>query len=1739
MYDKGIRFLESCSQKHKRAITAFAVAGVLGATCFSIATPAKATEDTKTNSVYNLHQKPLYDGEYAFDVIKSKITWADFTEYGENLKVVKNRKGKEKKVLQIGSTLTLEPIPGYKLKAEVIDLKPYLASDYYKSRIDADPNASDADKASYKPDQNNFCHEIIGGKDTGRNLPTSMALDRQGRYSHLGKNGIKGPGNCTLGSLNDGDNVGVTFKFTATYQGHDVDPKVIVTDGEECTDNGREWTAFITNGSPWEFVANIGDQKSSDPVIISEKNYSKNGPIDISPFAKYYIAPNENGGLGTQFFGGFSNMISHNHATPLVMTRYADQVSLYVNSKGMQASMFGFIFDEEGDAPATYGTAAHFIKDGNPYLGTVEPDYDFGLPGDDWVRDDVNGGDEGEEQLVGKGNTYNLVVGEDTSYSLDILASRGTNENPCADGPWVTAWVDFNNNGKFDEFEACEPVEVTGENQKVTLKFTNPEIKQITDVNIDKIGARVRIAFDKREIAHPTGHASTGEVEDFQVRVTHAPRGDFKTTEGIQGQPQTAVFKGEDGFFAYGNEDKDQTKPNHILADAKNPIRIVTPEGKLVREYKVDGQGSYTVSDTGEVKFTPEPGFKGKTTGVCLRAADDNLRTTGWTADEEDLNNNQGSDAGYLICGKKTMDAVYQPVVTAVVPSADSVTSTGIQGQTQTGKPSFTPGNKNVPIDISASNPAYFVDGDGTKIDGTTIDATKDGKVVGTYTIDGATGVVVFQPNPDFVGVADPCCVGAQDANGTQAQATYTPEVTPVIPTAEPAQSKGIQGAIQTGTPTFTGGDKDVPVKLSQKNPAYFVDSDGNKIDGTTIDAMKDGKKVGVFEIDPQTATVTFTPDKSFVGICDPCYVGAKDVNGTEAVTSYTPEVTPVIPSATGVETTDIQGLPQHGTIKFEAGAEKVPLEISQSNPAYFIDGDGNKIDATTIDAQSHGKTIGTYEVNPATAEVTFIPNKDFTGTPDSVGVAACDANGTQAHSFYQPHVLPVTPKALPAISSGLQGQSQQGLVKFVEGDPSAPIKVSENNPSYFTDANGFAIEGTTIDAMKDGKKVGTYTLDPATANVVFQPNPDFVGTPDSVYVGAKDANGTQAQTTYTPEVRAVTPVGTPAKSRGLQGLPQDGKPEFKGGDPSVPVKISSDNPSYFVDKDGNPSDLNTVEATLDGKAVGTYSINGATGIVTFQPNPDFVGVADPVWVGAKDINGTQTTTTYTPEVVGVVPVATPATSKGLQGLAQNGVPQFKGGDVSVPVIINKDNPVYFVDKNGSKLDADTTDAFKDGRKVGIYTIDGARGVVVFQPNPDFVGVADPVRIGAMDVNGTQAQTTYTPEVIPVNPLAIPAQSSGIQGATQTGTPEFVGGNEKVPVKLSHQNPAYFVDKNGDKVDATSIDALKDGKKVGIYKIDTETAKVTFTPNPTFVGTPDPAKVGAKDANGTEVTTYYSPRVTPVVPRAVAATSTGLQGQTQAGTPEFEAGDPSVPIEISSENPLYFVDGDGNKIDSTVVDAMKNGKKVGVYEIDSEAGKVTFTPNPDFVGTPDPAKVGAKDANGTEVVTFYTPTVTPVVPSSIPGTSEAPQGEPQTGTCQFVPGDPSVPVVIGPDNPAYFVDGDGNKIDETTIDAKKDGKKIGTYSIDPNTGIVTFLPDQGFVGTPDPARIGTKDANGTEVVGIYTPTSTPGEAIAPKQPKKNGPETSDPTKAGIVSVMAMASGLVMGLATKLRKKNNR
>ncbi|WP_152667985.1 hypothetical protein, partial [Gemella sanguinis] len=72
-----------------------------------------------------------------------------------------------------------------------------------------------------------------------------------------------------------------------------------------------------------------------------------------------------------------------------------------------------------------------------------------------------------------------------------------------------------------------------------------------------------------------------------------------------------------------------------------------------------------------------------------------------------------------------------------------------------------------------------------------------------------------------------------------------------VTPTADPAETTGKQGQVQTGAPTFTAGNPDVP--MNDAVPATFEDgSTTKKVDG-----------VGTYTV-AADGTVTFTPEPSF-----------------------------------------------------------------------------------------------------------------------------------------------------------------------------------------------------------------------------------------------------------------------------------------------------------------------------------------------------------------------------------------------------------------------------------------------------------------------------------------------------------------------------------------------------------------------------------------------------------------------------------------------------------------------------------------------------------------------------------------------------------------------------------------------------------------------------------------------------------------------------------------------------------
>ena len=72
-----------------------------------------------------------------------------------------------------------------------------------------------------------------------------------------------------------------------------------------------------------------------------------------------------------------------------------------------------------------------------------------------------------------------------------------------------------------------------------------------------------------------------------------------------------------------------------------------------------------------------------------------------------------------------------------------------------------------------------------------------------------------------------------------------------------------------------------------------------------------------------------------------------------------------------------------------------------------------------------------------------------------------------------------------------------------------------------------------------------------------------------------------------------------------------------------------------------------------------------------------------------------------------------------------------------------------------------------------------ADGTVTLSPEKSFTGKAPAVTVVREDKNGTKASATYTPTVTPVTPTATPVETTGKQGQTQTGKPEFTEGDSR------------------------------------------------------------------------------------------------------------------------------------------------------------------------------------------------------------------------------------------------------------------------------------------------------------------------------------------------------------------------
>jgi CshA-type fibril repeat protein len=1038
----------------------------------------------------------------------------------------------------------------------------------------------------------------------------------------------------------------------------------------------------------------------------------------------------------------------------------------------------------------------------------------------------------------------------------------------------------------------------------------------------------------------------------------------------------------------------------------------------------IPGEGKYTVDPaTGKVTFDPEPAFSGTATPITYEVKD-----------------KDGVRAISTITVK----------VTAITPTAaDDATS--------------TPSDTNVTVDVLGNDapgaPGVALDPKTVQLKDPADGAYKTSVTVpgeGKYTVDPVTGKVTFDPEPTFSGAATPIAYRVADANGTAATATLTVTVATKDPAASPdtpTTPQNVNVTVDVLGNDAPGSSPLDPTTVLLKDPA-----DGTYKPSVTIPGE------GVYTVDPVTGKVTFDPEPTFSGTATPITYEVKDKDGVRATSTITVKVTPIVPKAID----DAVSTPADTTVSVPVagndtpGAPGVPVDPSSvllKDPA-----DGAYKASVTVTGE------GKYTVDPATGVVTFDPESTFAGVTKPLTYRVADANGTTATATLTvtvtgaPDAKPdaaTTPQNSP-VTIDVLGNDVPGASG---GAPLDPTTVLLKDPADGTYKPSLTIPGE-----------GKYTVDPATGKVTFAPEPAFSGPGTPIAYEVKDKGGVRATSAVTVTVTAIVPTAADdtAKTPSDTTVVVDVLGNDAPGDPGVAL-----DPKTVQLKD--PAD-GTYKTSVTIPGEGKYTVDPATGKVTFDPEPTFAGAAKPVIYGVADANGTTATATVT-VTVGAAPVAKPDAPTTPQNV-----------NVTIDVLGNDAPGSSPLDPTTVLLKDPADGTYKTMVTVpdeGKYTVDPVTGRVTFDPEPAFSGVATPLTYEVKDKDGVRAISTITVKVTAITPtatddiLSTPADTTVTTDVLGNDTPGDPG------VALDPKTVLLKDPADGTYKPTVTIPGE------GMYTVDPATGKVTFDPEPTFAGAAKPLTYRVADANGTTATAMLTVIVgkqapvaspdAPTTPQNVNVTIDVLANDTAGGAPL----DPTTVLLKDPADGVY----------KPTVTIPGEGK----YTVDPVTGKVTFDPEPTFSGTATPITYQVKDKDGVPAISTITVKVTEVVPVAVDDAVTTPSDTtvsvPVAGN--DTPGDPGVPV--DPSSVLLKDPADGAYKASVTVAG------VGKYTVDPATGVVTFDPEPTFAGAAKPLTYRVADVNGTTATATVTVTVGAAPVAKPDAPStpQNSPVVID------------------------------
>ena len=774
-------------------------------------------------------------------------------------------------------------------------------------------------------------------------------------------------------------------------------------------------------------------------------------------------------------------------------------------------------------------------------------------------------------------------------------------------------------------------------------------------------------------------------------------------------------------------------------------------------ELTVPGEGVWTYDGSGGLTFNPDAGFTTDPTviGYTISDAQGNATSTTVTVDYTELPpvaNNDSEDNGGL--GFDTGDAV-----TIAILDNDDL-SDGSQATTT---------NTTVDLDPSST--------------GTQTTLVVPGE--GTWVYNPLTGDLVFTPETITGGFTsnftdDPTpleYILIETQTGLTDTASVTIDYAVEAPTAVADEDlANAAGAVTLDPIPGTAGQDSDPDGSIDPMTVSLVAPMGITPTSVVFDANNDVTSFvipneGTWSVDEATGAITFTPLSTFTD--DPTVISynVEDNDGNQSTNDATVTIDYVPVAVADVSTGNTVG--QDAVINVtgndtdgDAVVDNTFVFGSTANPLPAGATTSGTPGTSNYELTVPGEGVWTYD---GSGGLTFNPDTGFTTDPTVIGYTISDAQGNATST-----TVTVDYTELPPVANN--DSEDNGGLGFDTGD-AVTIAILDNDD--LSDGSQATTTNTTVDLdpSSTGTQTtlvvpgeGTWVYNPLTGDLVFTPETitggftsNFTDDPTPLeYILIETQTGLTdtASVTIDYAVEAPTAVADEDLANAAGAVTLDPIPGTAGQDSDPDGSIDPMTVSLVAPMGITPTsvvfDANNDVTSFVIPNEGTWSVDEATGAITFTPLSTFTDDPTVISYNVEDNDGNQSTNDAT-VTIDYVPVAVADVSTG-NTVGQDAVINVTGNDTDGDAVVDNTfvfgstaNPIPVGATTSGTAGTSNYELTVPGE--GVWTYDGSGGLTF---NPDTGFTTDPTVIGytISDAQGNATSTTVTVDYTELPPVA-------------------------------------------------------------------------------------------------------------------------------------------------------------------------------------------------------------------------------------------------------------------------------------------------------------------------------------------------------------------------------------------------